>query len=110
MSGASTVTNKRPPMTAAEARRFLHVSVGNAIAVTRALDCGCEPYEDVFTYTRWQAQGMQVQRGQHSISLPLIKDVSREDADTGEISHRRIMGSSHVFCRCQVAERTERGA
>ena len=93
-------------MTAADARRFDRFSVGNAVAVKSALECGCEPYEDVFTYKRWQAQGMQVQRGEKAIRLPLIYQRTERDPETGEEKTARRMGRSAVFCRCQVKPKT----
>ncbi len=101
--------NDSRSMSAAEARQFNTHSVANTIAVESALNCGCEAYRDVFTYNRWKAQGFQVQRGQKAVRLPLVRDVSREDPETGEVTTRRILGRSAVFCRCQVKP-IERGA
>ncbi len=89
-------------MTAAEARSFDRVSVANSVAVQQALDCGCEPYVDVFTYRRWKAQGFQVQRGEKAIRLPLIYARTEKDPETGEESTTRRRGRSAVFCRHQV--------
>jgi hypothetical protein len=89
-------------MTAAEARQFDTFSIGNAALAESMLSCGCEAYRDIFTYKRWKAQGFQVQRGQKAIRLPLLKSVTREDKETGEVKTHRIMGRSAVFCRCQV--------
>ncbi len=96
------MSSNSEPMTADDARRFDRFSVGNAVAVKSALPCGCEPYVDVFTYRRWQAQGMQVQRGEKAIRLPMIYQRSEKDPETGEETTSRRMGSSAVFCRCQV--------
>ena len=54
-------TETKPRMTAAEATSFATYSPTNAIHVRASLACGCQPYLDVFTYRRWQAQGFQVQ-------------------------------------------------
>ncbi len=89
-------------MTAAEARTFEHVSVANSVAVLQALDCGCQPYRDVFTYRRWKAQGFQVQRGEKAIRLPLIYARTEKDPETGEERTTRRRGRSAVFCRHQV--------
>jgi len=89
-------------MTSADARSFGRTSVGNAVAVIAALGCECKPYVDVFTYRRWQAQGYQVQKGEKAIKLPLVRTVVSKDKLTGEDSPRRVLGSSAVFCRCQV--------
>lgn len=84
------------------ARHFDRYSVANAVTVKSALACGCEPYVDVFTYRRWQAQGMQVQRGEHAIRLPVIYAREETDPETGETRSRRRFGKSAVFCRHQV--------
>ena len=44
-------------MTAAEAVTFERYSPTNAAIVSASLPCGCEPYQDVFTFRRWIAQG-----------------------------------------------------
>ena len=97
------VTQTRPAMTAEQATRFERVSPANAAIVQQTLLCGCKPYEDVFTYTRWQARGYQVKRGEHSIKLAVIKVVEKENED-GETETRRVFGNSHVFCRHQVKQ------
>lgn len=88
-------------MTAQQATAFDRQSATNATILRRSLNCGCEPYVDVFTYNRWKAQGHQVQRGEHAVNLALIKVIEHED-DNGEITKRRIFANSNVFCRCQV--------
>ena len=85
------------------ARHFDRFSVANAATVMGSLECGCEPYVDVFTYRRWQAQGMQVQKGQRSIRLPVIVHGTKKDKETGEESSISMRRTSAVFCRCQVA-------
>ena len=79
------------------AQSFHRYSPINAATVKMRLACGCEPYKDVFTYNRWLAMGYQVQRGEHSIKIPVI--VERENEDNETI--KRLF-KSHVFCRCQV--------
>jgi len=97
-----TKTKKRPAMTATEARSFNSYSPANAGMIGRLLQCGCQPYENVFTYRRWKAQGYQVQKGEKAIKIPVIKTIPpKEDADP-EAKPRSFKGSSAVFCRCQV--------
>src|SRR5688572_4710338 len=84
------------------ARQFDRYSVANAVTVKQTLPCGCEPYEDVFTYRRWKAQGMQVQKGQKAIKLPLVIRGTRKDDESGEERAFNLLASSAVFCRCQV--------
>ena len=88
-------------MTETQARSFAGFSVGNAIMAETGRVCGCKAYKDIFTYGRWQALGFQVRRGEHGSRLPLVKDVVKEDED-GQEKSRRVLGSSVVFCRCQV--------
>ena len=88
-------------MTAGAARSFNRYSVANAILARAGRTCACQPYEDIFTYARWRAQGFQVQRGEHSIKLPVIVERDQED-DDGTITTLRRFGSAPVFCRCQV--------
>ncbi len=95
----STSTHTFTPETA---RRFDRYSAANAIAITEALSCDCEPYQDVFTYRRWKAQGFQVQKGERAIRLPLIYKRTERDPRTGEEKTTRRRGRSALFCRCQV--------
>jgi len=89
---------RKKDMTAEEAAYFDRYSPGNYAMLLSELTCDCQPYEDCFTYNRWQALGFQVRRGEHGHRLPLIKAVEEEDPDTGEIvSHKRIKGASVVF-------------
>jgi len=93
-------------MTAEEATTFDRQSVANAVRVTELLSCGCEPYKDVFTYLRWRAQGMQVQRGEKSIRLPLIIERQADD-DDDDSNPAKLLRRSAVFCRHQVQPTTK---
>jgi hypothetical protein len=96
--------DKRPAMTADQARSFDSFSVGSTLMAQRALSCACAPYVDLFTYNRWLAQKFQVRKGSECIRLPLVKNVEELD-DGGEVvKSRRILGTSRLFCRCQVDE------
>ena len=97
-----TKTKKKPKMTPAEARSFDTYSPANATMIGSLLNCGCQPYEDVFTYQRWKAQGYQVQRGEKAIKIPVIKTIPPKDTDDPNAKPRSFKGSSSVFCRCQV--------
>ena len=95
-------------MTAETATQFDTYSIANATAVALALSergCDCLPYQDVFTYNRWKAQGMQVQKSTevgHGIKLTTYIPVTKPD-DNGEpvVTYRRPWHTT-VFCRCQV--------
>jgi len=100
-------------MTAEEATTFQGYSVSNAARVQAALEargCGCEPYEDVFTFGRWKAQGRVVCKGEKGIALPVIivagKDGGADETEDEESPGRpfRMSRTSHVFCRCQTTE------
>ena len=97
----ATATN--PKMTPTQARSFERYSKANAILVKTCLECGCEPYVDVFTFRRWAAQGFHVNKGERSIRLPVIMAKEIEDKDTGDAKTIRIMGNAPVFCRHQVS-------
>jgi len=69
-------------MNSKEAKSFEVKDDKNARIVKAHFDCDCQPYEDIFTYRRWEAQGLVVSKGQKGVK------VSRYT----------------VFCRCQVQE------
>lgn len=92
-------------MTAQEATTFTHRSADHAeylrmVAAERG--CGCEPYRDWFTYQRWQAQGYQVQKGEHGTELTTWIPITEEDETGAEEVVGRRPHKTHVFCRCQV--------
>jgi antirestriction protein ArdC len=90
--------------TAETAVTFERRSAANAEAldvVASLKGCQCAPYVDWFTYRRWQAQGMQVQRGEKGTKLPIFYDSDEKDKDGNEIKRKR-RSSAHLFCRCQV--------
>lgn len=101
---------RRPRMTEAEAKDFDHYSPANIVRVLDAMaakGCQCQPYADVYTYGRWTAQGMQVQRGEKSIAIPIIVNGDDEEDPDGEIRPGvRLLWTAHLFCRCQVQPRT----
>ena len=70
---------------------FPHKSDVNAAhlrAVAAAKGCSCQPYEDWFTYDKWQALGMQVQRGEHGTRLPNPTYIVK----TEEVLHQLLAG------------------
>lgn len=91
-------------MNAVEARQFEIQSERNAALVEDYFDCDCRAYQDIFTYGRWKAQGLQVQRGQSACKILTYQPIIVKDDDTGE---RKVVGTrprtSAVFCRHQVA-------
>jgi hypothetical protein len=100
----SEMVTDRTPMTAEEARTFRSASMSNALlllAKASERGCNCQPYEDWFTYHRWQAQEYSVRKGEHGVKLPVI--VQTTDEETG--ATRRLLHRSVVFCRCQVDKR-----
>lgn len=62
--------------------------------------CSCEAYEDWFTYRRWQAIGMQVQKGERGVKLTTYKTIKKEE--DGKDKSFSVPTSTTVFCRCQV--------
>jgi len=71
-----------------------------------ARGCQCEAYRDWYTYKRWRAQGMQVQKGEKSFKLPTFYTVKEVDKSGKEVPITR-RSTSCLFCRCQVKEVTK---
>lgn len=90
------MTEKFTPETAEHFDRY---SLINAVIVEHSKKCDCKPYEDVFTYARWQAQGYQVRKGEHGIKIGTFAPIT--DKVTKEVIGKRPWTSA-VFCRCQV--------
>lgn len=114
---------KTPKMTAMEAVTFEHESPMNMMmfyewqearnqSIFSTLDesdiatsmesidanlCECEPYQDVFTYNRWKAQGYQVRRGEHGCRVTTWVPKDKDNPDKGVFPR-----TATVFCRCQV--------
>lgn len=91
-------------LTETEATQFDTFSLTNAVIVLQSKNCECVPYEDVFTYNRWLAQGYQVKKGQHGIHVQTWKKGSKIN-DAGETKNYVFPKSSVVFCRCQVEKK-----
>ncbi len=104
---------RRPRMSAEEARTFDRYSIANATAVAHALaergTCPCEPYSDVFTFHRWIAQGSVVQKGQKAIRVQTWS-TDEHETEEGDIELVRRSHTAFLFCRCQVAPTQERRA
>tara|TARA_Y100000310_G_scaffold128314_1_gene127492 strand:+ start:1052 stop:1330 length:279 start_codon:yes stop_codon:yes gene_type:complete len=90
-------------MTAEQAKTFEGYSVSNATSAEEAFPC-CEAYVDIFTYARWQAQGMQVMKGQKGTKVPTMTKRKIED-DDGEEKFISFRSMSSLFCRHQVVEK-----
>ena len=91
----------KPIFTPETAKQFESESPANRTALLMK-GCGCQPYEDWFTYLRWSAQGYHVKKGEHGQRLPLIKTISRIDSSSGDQALHKINTTSVVFCRHQV--------
>ena len=98
--------------TAEEARTFERFSIGNATTLARAAverGCECRPYEDWYTYNRWLAQGMQVQKDEHGVKLGVIVRQDRKQTQEDGTEKTTTVSrpwTTTVFCRCQVKPRT----
>ena len=95
----------RQTFTEESARQFQGYSAMNAASILAVLHCDCEPYRDVFTYQRWQAQGYQVRKGEHGVRITTWIDASEKRNETEPEAERktyRLPRSVVVFCRCQV--------
>jgi mannose-6-phosphate isomerase class I len=96
-------------MTELEARKFDRFSEQNYEVVKEQLECGCEPYVDVFTLKRWNAQGFKVKKGEKSIRITTIVKKEVKDKKTGEKETKQFPKTAFVFCRCQVEKFEEKG-
>jgi hypothetical protein len=94
-----TTATARPKFTAESAQAFEHFSAYNA-AILESICPKCKAYQDWYTYNRWQAQGFQVQRGQHGTKLTTY--IECQDKDDPKKTYSRPW-TSIVFCRHQVA-------
>lgn len=104
--------SRRPKMTAEEARRFDRLSVASYAQVVEQLECGCEPYADIYTFNRWRALGFHVVKGEKAIKFSSWVPVetadskrAEEGAEEGETAGRgpRLLPRTlSVFCRHQV--------
>lgn len=96
---------KAPKMTPEQAKRFERgVSLQSYAQVVEQVECGCEPYVDVFTYRRWQAQGFQVRKGEKAkkfASWVPVGETAEDEPDNGK-RKGLIARTLSVFCRCQV--------
>ena len=118
-------------MTEEEARSFDYKSDRNAELIkawTTARGCGCDPYKDVFSLKRWNAQGHVVNSKHTGLRIRVIstsKAVDRPEADPRmddyiqalpQDNPERIRWESNgttktsvkiaVWCRCQTRRRT----
>ena len=84
------------------ATTFPHQSAENRAFLLDNRTCQCEPYEDWFTYKRWQDQQMQVQKGQSGLRLPKPRFITTEQEVDGKTKTKSFPKTSTVFCRCQV--------
>jgi antirestriction protein ArdC len=92
-------------MTPEQARTFDSFSEKNAgilLLASEERGCSCDPYVDWYTYRRWRVQGFQVQKGEKSTKIPVIKKWMGEDKETGKEREISYKGNASVFCRCQV--------
>ena len=89
-------------MTDHEAKTFNHFSQANAEALAEVCP-ECEAYRDWFTYGRWNAQGEQVEKGQHGTRITIIHETADKEKD-GDITPTKIPGHATVFCRHQIAK------
>jgi len=98
----------KPKMTPIEAITFEHESPMNMLMFYEFQEqnnelrdedsyCTCEPYQDVFTYNRWKAQGYQVRRGEHGCKVTTWVPKDKDNPDAGVFPR-----NATVFCRCQV--------
>jgi antirestriction protein ArdC len=89
-------------MTSATATSFDRFSLQNAAIVENAAPCDCEAYRDIYTYARWQAQGMQVRKGEHGTKISTYAPITAKDDAGQTVVVGKRPWTSTVFCRHQV--------
>ena len=101
-------------MTKAEAQTFENgyskTHAAMLMTEAEARGCDCIPYQDWFTYNRWQALGYQVQRDEKGFCLTTYPTREEEDPKTGKKVKKSRPWRAYVFCRCQVKRKEERKA
>jgi hypothetical protein len=100
-----------PKLTAEQARTFDKISEASAAEIAAAVReraatglypaCNCQPYQDIFTYDRWSAQGCYVRKGEKSLARLLSYAEVKEERD-GQETVKRIPHPYWLFCRCQI--------
>lgn len=80
------------------------ISAKNYENVKEQLECGCEPYQDVFTLKRWNVQGYKVKKGSKSIRTTRVvkKDIEITENGQKKTIQKSYPKNSFLFCRCQV--------
>ena len=71
-------------MNASEAQSFGRQSENHIMFLALEADkrgCSCAAYRDWFTYKRWTAQGLQVQKGEKSVKLPIYYQQKEKDKE-----------------------------
>lgn len=86
------------------ARSFDRHDTMNATMVATLFKCGCKPYEDIFTFNRWKAQGWFVRKGEKGVRLDVFAKVKEVDA-AGVEREKKYPRATTVFCRCQVEKK-----
>lgn len=86
------------------ARSFDRRDTTNATMVATLFKCGCKPYEDIFTFNRWKAQGYFVRKGEKGVRLDVFAKVNVVD-EAGVEREKRYPRATTVFCRCQVEKK-----
>jgi len=92
-------------MTAEEAQQFEGFSASNAAILAQAAEshgCSCAAYSDWYTYRRWQAQGFQVQKGEHGVKLSTFIPTYATDENGDKVQTGKRPWGYTAFCRCQV--------
>ncbi len=100
----------KKPMTADEARSFSRYSAANATIALLELkargvcDGTCNPYENIYTFNRWKAQGYTVKKGEHGVGLGIIIPTTKTEVKDGVevVTESGRPWSTTVFCFHQV--------
>jgi antirestriction protein ArdC len=89
------------------ARSFDTFSEVNYETLKETLECGCEPYKEVFTFKRWKAQGYYVRKGEKAHKIIVVVKSEKENKK-GEKEEKSFPKKTSVFCKCQVEKMEEK--
>ena len=96
---------KQPKFTAKTAKEFKGRSAKNTDIVNEAFKkCGHTAYDSVFTISRWNAIGFNINKGEKATPVMTIQIMNKVEIKDGKevITKVRTRKTARLFCQCQV--------
>ncbi len=88
-------------------RSFGHFSIHNAVQAQLACPEGtCEAYKDIFTFRRWEQQGLFVKKGEKGTKITTWIPVTTTKEDGSKAIAGKRPRTAVVFCRHQIEPKT----